>query len=331
MALLQILNGGATEATLARTSVPGSRFSFRDALIDGPTPAVSGSEWRRLRVEHLAAAYGVEVEKCERDFQRQDEVFSSFKRHEEVTLWFESDLFCQLNLLFILDWCARHDLGDTTLSLICIGEFPGRPNFRGLGELDPDELASLFEQRSPVTQAALRLATQAWDAYRSRDPQNLEALLNSDNDELPFLNSALKLHLARFPSVLNGLNRIENKALELIAAGASRFGDLFPRFIDAEPDYGLGDSQFWNSLQRLTQSSSPLLMNGHRELQKPTTMPDNPFHELFAITKAGAAVMSGGTDNVKLNGIDDWLGGVHLQTPANLWRWDETTARLVKE
>lgn len=329
--MLHILNGGATETTLARTSIPGSRFSFRDALIEGPAPAITGSEWRRLRVEHLMAAYGVEIEKCESDFQRQDEVFDSFKRHEEVTLWFESDLFCQLNLLFILDWCARHDLGNTTLSLICIGEFPGRPNFRGLGELDPDELASLFEQRVPVTQAVLILATQAWDAYRSKDPQKLEALVQSDNDDLPFLNSALKLHLARFPSVLNGLNRIENKALALIAAGAVSFGDLFPRFIESEADYGLGDSQFWNSLQRLTQGASPLLLNGHRERQKPITMPANPFQETFAITEAGAAVISGAADQIELNGIDYWLGGVHLQTPANIWRWDETTEQLVRE
>jgi hypothetical protein len=329
--VLHILNGGATETTLERTSVPGSRFSFRDALIDGPAPAVNGSEWRRLRVEHLAAAYGVEIEQCKNDFQRQDEVFDSFKRHDEVTLWFESDLFCQLNLLFILDWCARNDQGDTKLSLICIGEFPGRPNFRGLGELDPDELASLFEQRVPITQAVLKRATQAWDAYRSGDPRNLEALLNSDNDELPFLNNALKLHLARFPSVLNGLNRIENKALELIAAGASRFGDLFPRFIEAEPDYGLGDAQFWNSLQRLTQGSSPLLMNGHRQPQQPTNMPANPLPEVFAITEAGAAVMNGEGDNIKLNGIDNWLGGVHLRSPANVWRWDEVSEQVVKE
>lgn len=329
--MLHILNGGATEAVLAQTAVPGSRFSFRDVLIEGPTPAINGSDWRRVRVKYLGLAYGVEREECESNFQRQDEVFNSFKRHEEVTLWFESDLFCQLNLLFILDWCARNELGDAKLSLICIGEFPGRPNFRGLGELEPDELASLFEQRVPITQAVLKRATQAWDAYRSEDPRNLNPFLQSDNEGLPFLNRALKLHLARFPSVQNGLNRIENKALSLIAAGAARFGDLFPRFVEAESDYGLGDAQFWNSLQRLTQGSSPLLMNGNSAPQKPITMPENPSQEMFAITEAGAAVMNGGADNIRLNGIDNWLGGVHLRSPANVWRWDEVSERLVKE
>jgi hypothetical protein len=60
-------------------------------------------------------------------------------------------------------------------------------------------------------------------------------------------------------------------------------------------------------------------------------MPANPFQETFAITEAGAAVISGAADQIELNGIDYWLGGVHLQTPANIWRWDETTEQLVRE
>jgi hypothetical protein len=330
MSMLHILNGGATETTLAQTTVPGSRFSFCDVLIEGPTPAINGSDWRRLRVQHLASAYGIEVDECELNFEQQEEVFTSFNRHDEVTLWFEADLFCQLNLLFVLDWFARRELGETRLSLICIGEFPGRPNFRGLGELNPDELASLFEKRNIVSQETLQLAAHAWEAYRSYNPQSLEQLLRAETSALPFLRKATELHLARFPSIRNGLNRVENVTLELIAAGAVQFGDLFPRFIEREPEYGFGDAQFWNSVQRLTQGPSPLLINAGAA-QQIKTMPDVPGEESFAITEAGGALMKGTADQINLNGIDYWLGGVHLQTPANLWRWDEEKERLVKE
>ncbi len=318
--MLHILNGESTEAVLAQTAVSGQRFSFRDALIAGPAPAVNGTDWRRIRAAHLAEAYGVEVEKCENDFARQQQIFESFNDHEEVTLWFESDLFCQANLLYVLDWCA-HRQPATKLSLICIGEFPGRPNFRGLGELTPPELASLFDKRIEITDSQLALAARAWQAYRSEDPRELERLLQTDTSALPFLDGALRLHLTRFPSTRNGLNRIESTGLELIGQEFSRFVDLFSRFVAAEPDYGLGDAQFWNALQQLKRGPSPLLMEEIKEAAM--------YESAFAITDAGRSVLSGAADRVTLNGIDEWLGGVHLQGHANIWRWDEARAKLV--
>ncbi len=318
--MLHILNGESTEATLSQTAIGGERFSFRDALIAGPAPAVNGSDWRRIRATHLAEAYGVEFETCENGFARQQQVFESFKDYEEVTLWFESDLFCQANLLYVLDWCAqRHPA--TKLSLICIGEFPGRANFRGFGELTPPELASLFDKRSEITAGQLELAVRAWQAYRSEDPRELERLLQTDTSALPFLDAALRLQLRRFPSARNGLNKIENTGLELIGQGASRFDDLFSRFVVAEPNYGLGDAQYWNALQKLKRGPSPLLtIEGKQEAMSESG---------FAITVAGRSVLSGAADRVTLNGIDEWLGGVHLQGRANIWRWDETQAELV--
>ena len=318
--MLHILNGGATEAILAQTAIRGDRFSFGDVLIAGPLPAVNGSKWRRLRAEHLADAYGIEVETCEGALERQQEVFESFNNHEEVILWFEADLFCQANLLYVLDWCSHRELS-TKLSLICIGEFPGRPNFRGLGELNPEELASLFPARIEVTASQLELAARAWQAYRSDDPRELERLLQASTNALPFLKGALRLQLARFPSTRNGLNRIENTGLELVSRGATRFVELFSQFVEAQPDYGLGDAQFWNAVQRLTQGAAPLLTN--------KTEASSMFESSFEITEAGNAVLNGAADNVTLNGMDEWLGGVHLLGHENIWRWDETQQKLV--
>ena len=317
--MLHILNGEATEAILSQTPVGGNRFTFRDALIAGPAPAVNGSDWRRIRAAHLAEAYGVEVKKCENDFEHQQRIFESFNDHEEVTLWFESDLFCQANLLYVLDWCAHHH-PETKLSLICIGEFPGRPNFRGLGELTAPELASLFDKRIEVTAAQLELAAHAWQAYRSEDPRELERLLQTDTSALPFLDGALRLQLTRFPSARNGLNKIESTGLGLIGQGFTRFFDLFPRFVAAEPAYGLGDSQLWNALQHLNRGPSPLLLVKDEEAMSESA---------FAITDAGRRVLSGALDHVTLNGIDEWLGGVHLQGHGNIWRWDERQGKLV--
>jgi hypothetical protein len=326
--MLHILNGESTEGTLKQASVPGVFFSFRDALDHGPTPTgTDEQEWRRIRSAHLVESYGVEIEACERGLLSQEETLRSSSEHDEVVLWFEHDLFCQINLLYLLNWFAHSDLGQTKLSLINIGEFPGRENFRGLGELNAEQLASLFQQRQQVRLDELNLAKAAWAAYRSPDPTAIETLLNTDTSSLPFLRRAFLAHLKRFPGTKNGLGQVENRSLELINSGFQEFIDLFPRFGNAEPVYGLGDAQLWLSLRMLSSANRPLLtvVNAKAEEQ---LAPEVIHKAKFKLTDAGHAVLNGEADFVAMNSIDLWLGGVHLSGNGNVWRWNEASRRL---
>lgn len=324
--MLHIVNGGATEGTLKRTSLPGEFFSFRDALINGPAPAgIYGEAWCKVRAEHLANSYGMDQIGCAADLAEQERVLESFSSHEEVTLWFEHDVFCQLNLLYLLDWFSHIDLGPTRLSLINIGAFAGRPDFRGLGELNPDELASLFPQRHEVKSDEFALASRAWQAFRSPNPTLIEQLLQDGTSALPFLRTALAAHLQRFPSVENGLGRIENRCLQLIDAGSEKFIDLFPRFIESEAVYGLGDTQVWNSLDELKDARTPLISS-----DTDATQPEVTHQARFTITPAGREVLQYNSDSLDLNGIDTWLGGVHLTSNSDAWRWSAADRRLVE-
>jgi hypothetical protein len=328
--MLHIHNGESSANTLQQSTIRGEQFAFREALIAGPTPGGLASEdWRKIRAQHLSDAYGVDSQECERDLLLQEKTLASFPDHEEVVLWFEHDLFCQVNLIYLLDWFAQRSLGKTKLSLICIGEFPGKANFRGLGELTADQLASLVDSRHEVTPAELNLATAAWKAYCSTDPTVIEELLGDDTSALPFLRNALRGHLARFPSVKNGLGRIENCGLELIHSGLKEFGRLFPKFGDAEPVYGLGDFQFWLALKRLGDAREPLLDLPNRSATNGKLDSDKVRQIAFEITEKGEAVLKGEADFVKMNGIDLWLGGVHLSGNHHLWRWDEAKRNLI--
>jgi hypothetical protein len=142
---------------------------------------------------------------------------------------------------------------------------------------------------------------------------------------------ALRLHLRRFPSVNNGLNEIENTGLKLIKSGSSAFTDLFPRFGDAKPTYGLGDAQFWLALSRMSNARQPLVANAGLN-GNATGSPLTPVvlqNASFKITEVGESVLRGEADFVSLNGIDIWLGGVHLDGVETLWRWDEPSGRIV--
>ncbi|HYO90807.1 MAG TPA: hypothetical protein VEQ40_04195, partial [Pyrinomonadaceae bacterium] len=205
--------------------------------------------------------------------------------------------------------------------------FPGIDDFRGLGQLNPAQMASLFDARREVSDAELSLAAAAWQAYCAPAPDGLQEIANVDDSALPFLNNALRAHLARFPSVRNGLGRVENQALKLIDEGHREFTALFHEFGKSQAIYGLGDFQFWNELNRLMKAETPLLVARNTDLDQ--SLASGAFAKaVFELTEDGASVLEGSADFVELNGIDTWLGGVHLSGAESLWRWDEQSEKL---
>jgi len=258
--MLNIHNGDSAAGTAKKSDIPGEHLAWREALVCGPAPGnLAPAEFRQVRAQHLADAYGANLEKTFQELRGQEEKLARFSDHEEVVLWFEHDLFCQVQLIYLLDRFAQHELGETRLSLICVNEFPGVEGFRGFGELNEEQLAALFPQRQEVTQPQLDLGSKAWQAYSAAQAAGLIALLDSDTSALPFLKGGIIKHLERFPSTKNGLGRIESVGLQLIAKGHSSFRSLFPAFARREPEYGYGDAQLFLELKRLADTAAPAL------------------------------------------------------------------------
>ena len=327
--MLHLLNGESTAQTLAQSGLAGEHLVWKEALAWGPTPAkVDLSEWCHLRADFLAGANGMDAQRCFDDLMQQEAALGTLGNHEEVVLWFEFDLFCQLNLVHLLGKLRGQNLAGTSLSLICIGEFPGIDYFRGLGQLTALQLVSLFPTRQPVTAEQMGLARRAWNAYSSSNPQEIELLLEQDTTPLPFLRSALHLHLRRFPSVRNGLGHLEQMALECVARGISRFPELFREWSAAEPGYGLGDTQLWDVLIRMVESRRPVLrLDGNKSLRFSENDPD--IGKLaFALTETGRAILGGERDLWKTEPQGIWLGGVPLVPPNPRWRCDEERQAL---
>ena len=319
--MLHIHNGDSTAGTLKEFGFAGEHKAFQEVLMEGPAPGgLSPDEWLQVRAGFLAGSYDLKLDKSEDDLRRQEEWLRGFSMHEETILWFEHDLFCQINLIYLLDWFSKQSLGETRLSLICVDKFRGVEDFRGLGQLNGEQLASLFDTRHEVTDAELQLGARAWEAYCSADPGEVTRLVDDDTSAMPFLGRALRLHLERFPSSKNGLGRIENRALEMISTGPIGFKQLFPAFGRTESGYGMGDSQFWSALQRLGTAKDALITISvpDRSALKP-----NHYHDAsFGLTETGKAILSGKRDFIDINGIDLWLGGTHL-VGDSVWRWDE--------
>jgi hypothetical protein len=152
--------------------------------------------------------------------------------------------------------------------------------------------------------------------------------MESDLAAMPFLKRALLKHLQRFPATENGLGRVGNVLLELVAKDQRNFRSLFPAFSRREPDYGFGDAQVYLEMKRLVEASTPLLKSegatNHGALDSAQMLLSS-----FEITEHGKAVLAGEDDFVVRSGIDQWLGGVHLKGSEAQWRWEEQAEELL--
>ena len=248
-------------------------------------------------------------------------------RAGRYVLWFEADLYDQLQLAEILARLAELDVPAERITLICIGEYPGIAHFGGLGELDADQLRTLpAAAATQLSIEALGLATQAWAALRSRIPDRLGVIAASLSTELRFLPEAFDRLSREYPSTRDGLSLTERRVLAAVAEGASTAEEAFLASSRRESRPFLGDSWCFRRIAALANARSPLLWLGDAETsRRPRVEPSTRL----GITTTGRSVLDGQVDHVALNGVDRWIGGVHLAGHQVAWRWDEGTERVV--
>jgi len=332
--MLHIHCGDSPAKIMKATGVPGEIIVWCDMICDGPLPGnVPDAARRAIRAKFISDSTrgALATQTVTERFRREDEALEKFADHEEVVLWFDACLFDQSILVRQLDWFSRRNLGKTKLSLVCVGEFPGMHRFCGLGDLMPRELASLFEKRHEVTVAEKELARQAYAAMCSPDPTAIEKVCEGDTSALPYLGDALMRYLQQYPSVRNGLNRLQNNALKSVATGHFQLVDIFVQVDHREDRPFVGDTTLWQCLDGMASGKHPLIYaNGPGRLPF-WNPPRNLASWEILVTETGLEVLEGEKDWVKLNGINRWMGGVHLARGKPIWRWDEQELRLVKK
>ena len=331
--MLHVTNGDATVERLRDAGFADDIIAWRDALHEGPVPAgLAPDALGDVRARYIAEQGWATFADARHDLARRDATLARVAAHDEVVLWFEHDLYDQLQLLQVLDRLAGCDLAGTKLSLICVGAFPGVERFLGLGQLEAAQIASLFPRRRAVTAGQLALARDAWAAFRSPDPSTIARLLGRDTSALPFLRGALIRHLEQFPAVSDGLSRTERQILTSVAAGARTPVDVFLADQALEEHPFMGDTIVWAYLVRLGADPRPLVAfagDGRGAPKSSGADPDALRQQTVALTPHAHDVLGGRVDRLADAGIDRWLGGVHLSGADSPWRWDGHHRRLI--
>ena len=267
---LHVTNGESVASTLRETALGGIALSWDDVLHVGPL-AFDPDESNRARAAFLAAHGWGETAAIERELARRDALLARAVQHgHPIVLWFEHDLFDQLQLLQVL----------STIE----GARPGRVELiqsdMYLGALDRPELEASWESRRPVSEETFALARRVW---RSICEGDLAGAVAADTDSLPHLAAAVRrLQEERLP-----LSRTKRQLLGAIAEGARTPLEAFHANQAQEQAIFLGATWAFADLHALSEDG----------LVMPLPLPPpRGDHETFvtarlAITGAGRAAL----------------------------------------
>jgi uncharacterized protein DUF1835 len=320
---LHVSNGDATN--VAGTGLAKRVIYWRDILHEGPVPDVPPAELRQIRADYLTGGDDARRADVMRKFAERDQALEA-NRDGEYVLWFEADLYDQLQITEILARLADLGAAADRITLICIGEHAGIARFGGLGELTAEQLRELprTNAAAKLTPAALELATRAWAAFRAPSPEGLGVIAASRLGELRFLGEAFDRLSREYPAARDGLSLTERRVLAAIADGANDAGTAFVRAWARETRPFLGDTTCFGRIQQMAEGPHPLvrLDPPGRPVQRTTSV---------SVTDTGQRVLAGQEDQIVLNGIDRWVGGVHLQGHQVPWRWDDGTEAIVSD
>ena len=236
---------------------------------------------------------------------------------DSLVLWISKSLAEQLLLCWIVQFLRLLNIDPQHLRVIQFERYTDRDTeIWGLGILNPTQLKTHPLPQS-LTTNGLEEIDETWSAITAPEPADLLTLLSKASASLPCLRSSLRRILDRFPMRDTGLNRWEIELLKNVRDRGPRAVRVIASTLSFDTEDTVGDVWLFYRLRGLARSSllHPLL--------KLAGNPESMRECELALTKAGHDVLAGRANFVTLNGIDDWVGGVHLDSASgNIWFHD---------
>jgi len=243
--MLHLLNGDALKERFPFPADPNV-LVFRESLVDGPAPDLVFPGFYDRRAAFLEREYAIPKETYFRETVPEIERIRKAEQVGEFVLWFEQDLFCQVNL-----WCvsallnARPEAGNLSLVL----PFDNTPYaFSGMGT---EALENAFEDRHYLSRQERSDLAALWSAYQQGNTGEMKRLSRQFEGSLAFMADTVDAHLDRLPLDDPG-SRPMRALVRLKGELGNHFGRVFQAFSRVEAIYGFGDLQvkrMWDALE----------------------------------------------------------------------------------
>lgn len=320
-------NGDSASSKIEELQLADKVVPWRDILHEGPVeghmPLAKRSE---ARAKFILEFDGGDLSDIHQSFKDRDKTLFYLDEYSRVELWFEHDLYDQLQLLQILDF-AHHNLERQEMHLVQSDTY--------LGEMDDEAFKSLPTLAKPISPEMKAYAAKAWSALTQNTPDNLIRVM--DNPDMPFTAPAVRRLVMEYPDSRTGLPTSIFNALTLLMNGPATISRLFEHMQNCELAKYMGDLSFAKYIDELGTCLQPLIAgdnviystskaSGRKNLEQIQSY----FRQKIHLTEFGQKVMAKEANHVSKNGIDRWICGVHL-TPDNLYFYDMKRAKIVRE
>lgn len=253
---LHILNGGSTAEIFTKTGLSGEVLIWHEMLCEGPlTKDVGSDAFWKTRYAFFEEKLGIDKLEYFDKVIREVLKIEDADNYGEVVLWFEYDLFCQVNLLAACSFLLKNYRKDIRYSLVCTGREKGKEFLQALADYPAGSYPELYKSRIKLTRNDLLFAQKSWEVYVENDKEALISYNFNQNKKFRYLQAAINQHLMRFPDK-NGFDQIDRKIIELSKNGITEQNDLIKELLNwqrKETVYGFGDTQYKLKIEELKE------------------------------------------------------------------------------
>ncbi|MGC4039041.1 MAG: hypothetical protein QM764_23990 [Chitinophagaceae bacterium] len=247
--LYNILNGDSLAYSFPDAKIEGEIVVVREGFIDGELSGNTLHEFWRSRANYMGITESEYYNSVVKEFEK----IISAPDNSTFNLWFEYDLFCQVNMWFVIS--IIHSLPIKKKVFAVYTSYLDKTSkhfWNGFGTANAEELNVCYSNKISFTEADLNFGNDLWRAYKSGNPDELTNLSINQSSAFPYLQEVVKAHIDRFPK--DGTNGRPEKVIEDITKNISTdFHTVFKEFWNRESIYGFGDIQLKRIYDKVMQ------------------------------------------------------------------------------
>jgi len=297
--ILHIVSSTTVTNVMKQAKLSGDFLEWQDFLHEGPIPKnFSLQQLSKIRAYFLSEQGYSKLDNALNSFEKRDNLLKNHKNYHEIILWFEQDLYDQLQLLQVLNWFEAHLSENIKLTLVLTN--------RHFIDYSFQELQEAIFHKETITNKHLQLSKKVWSSFSDTIPLAWFKLLNEPDSDLLSLKNSVQRLLEEYPNTMNGLSRTEHQALLSISKAQQRKKqDIFMESQKQEQQPFIADVIFWKILDNFLKYKLIIKKKD-----------DNIY-----ITDLGKDILIGKKNWITIKNTNHWIGGVHLNDD-NLWCWN---------
>lgn len=236
--VIHVIPGDAYVGTFKETGITGEIVVCRECLVDGPINSGSLNEFWQMRARFL---YPDDPSKYLESTVPAFNKLAAANEDDQVNLWFEYELFCQVNMWFCLSLLENTGAEVYRVAPVTL---PVANRWEGFARSTAEDLESCFGARTKFSAEDIALGAGLWEAFKNNDPDKLRSLSTHRSACFPYLDEVCEAAIQKDTEPARLLS-------DILMSGETDFGRIFASFRELAGVYGYGDTQVKRLLESL--------------------------------------------------------------------------------